>query len=289
VGLERLQSGGAISFVERAQPTSLVPNRDTGLQIGGDSANGVFSYQAGVFNGVVDGGSGETDNTDEKDYIGRVFVHPFKLAASDRINGLGLGVAGSVGDQIGTAASSQLPTYRTNSQLTFFTYRANDTFANGKRTRVVPQGYWYVGSLGLLSEYALSSQEVTRATTTTTNATIDNRAWQVALTWVVTGERASFNGVKPRKAFDPKNGGWGALELAARYSELKVDDEAFPRYASITASASRVKGYTGGFNWYLNDNVKVVSNFEYTKFTGGATTGDRAPERAVFSRFQFTF
>ena len=57
VGLERLRSGTDILFVERALPTNLVPNRDLGLQIGGDLGGGVASYAVGVFNGVPDGGS----------------------------------------------------------------------------------------------------------------------------------------------------------------------------------------------------------------------------------------
>jgi len=40
VGLERLQSASDIDFVERALPTNLVPNRDVGLQLGGDVLEG---------------------------------------------------------------------------------------------------------------------------------------------------------------------------------------------------------------------------------------------------------
>ena len=40
VGLERLQSANDIRFVERAFPTSLVPNRDLGVSLGGDIASG---------------------------------------------------------------------------------------------------------------------------------------------------------------------------------------------------------------------------------------------------------
>lgn len=286
--LERLQSGTALNFVERAFPTSLAPNRETGIQISGDLADGVLSYQAGVFNGVIDGSSGETDVTDGKDYIGRVFAHPFKKTTGF-LQGLGVGVAASVGEQRGTAASSQLPSYRTNGQQTFFSYRSGDTFAFGDRTRVSPQGYWYGSNKSLFGEYTISEQDVRRATTTTTTDSIANRGWVVAGTWVLTGEKTSFRGVKPKKAFDPKNGGWGAFELAARYSELRVDNKAFPRYANPATAARRAKAWTGGFNWYLNEAVKVVSNYEYTTFEGGAANGSRRPERAVLSRVQLVY
>ena len=64
VGLERLQSGSELLFVERALPTNLVPNRDVGIQLGGDVATGGLAWAVGVFNGVTDGGSGDNDTND---------------------------------------------------------------------------------------------------------------------------------------------------------------------------------------------------------------------------------
>lgn len=287
VGLERLQSGSAIQFVERALPTNLVPNRDTGVQLSGDFKEGLLSYQLGVFNGVVDGSSGETDTTDGKDYAGRLFVQPFKAASSEWWNGLGLGVSGSVGDQFGTAAATNLiSSYKTNGQQDFFKYQAG-TFANGRRTRISPQGYWYTSHFGILGEYVASSQEVTRVSTTT----LTHVAWQVAASYVLTGERPSFNGIKPRKPFDPDTGGWGALELTGRYSVFRVDQDAFNAGFAVPNSwAQRATAWTAGLNWYLNSNLKVVSNYESTSFVGGAAGGlNRPSEHAILSRVQWAY
>jgi len=54
---------------------------------------------------------------------------------------------------------------------------------------------------------------------------------------VLTGEEASYKGVKPKRPFDLKNGAWGAFELAARYSQLHVDGDAFPVFADLTKAA----------------------------------------------------
>ena len=49
--------------------------------------------------------------------------------------------------------------------------------ADGDRTRVSPQGYFYRGPFGLLAEHVLSSQAVRRSTA---EATLHNSAWQLA-------------------------------------------------------------------------------------------------------------
>src|SRR5712664_4071002 len=80
VGLERLQSGANLLFVERGLPTQLVPNRDVGVQLHGQLFDGLLNCAAGVFNGVQDSASGDSDvgTDDHKDVAARLFAHPFK-------------------------------------------------------------------------------------------------------------------------------------------------------------------------------------------------------------------
>jgi phosphate-selective porin OprO and OprP len=288
VGLERLQSASEIVFAERALPTNLVPNRDVGLQLSGDLSGGVLAYQVGVFNGVPDLGNGDGDTYDAKDFAGRVFLQPFRRG---QLQGLGVGVAGSTGIERGTAALPALPSYRTPGQQTFFRYRSdgtapNTTVADGNRRRLVPQAYFYTGPLGLLGEYAISWQEVRRAATT---ADLKHTAWQVTGSFFVTGEKASFKSAAPKHPVDPASHSFGALELAARYSELSLDDAAFPVHANPAASARRAKAWAVGANWYLVRGIKVVVDYEHTSFTGGAAVGDRRAENFVVSRVQYAF
>jgi Phosphate-selective porin len=105
----------------------------------------------------------------------------------------------------------------------------------------------------------------------------------------LTGEKNSFKSVTPKKQFDPFAGGWGAFELVARYGELDFDDDAFPIYASPTASVTEEKAWAVGLNWHLGRNVKLMFNYEQTQFEGGATTGDRPDEKFFATRFQTSF
>ena len=287
-GLERLQSASDIVFAERALATNLVPNRDVGLQVSGDIASGMVSYQAGVFNGVPDLGNGDADVYDAKDFAGRLFLQPFRRGA---LQGLGVGATVSTGIERGTTVAPARPSYRTPGQLTFFRYRSdgtapNTTLADGNRRRLVPQAYFYTGPLGLLGEYAVSWQEVRRAAAT---ANLQQTAWQITGSLFVTGEKASFKSASPKHTFEPSAHAFGALELAARYSELSVDEAAFPLYANPASSARKAKAWAIGANWYLAKATKLVVNYEHTTFAGGAAVGNRRAENFVASRLQYAF
>lgn len=282
VGLERLASGSELLFIERALPTDLVPNRDVGVQILGENlGGGVLNYGLGIFNGVADGGSGDLDTNNTKDFAGRVFLHPFRTTSVGALKGLGIGFAGTSGTQQGA-----LPVLRTAAQSTFFTY-SKDTLAGGNRFRFSPQAYYYVGPFGLLGEYVQSVQDVKNGTTV---GEINNHSWQVAASFVLTGENASYRSVTPKKPFNPKTGSYGAVELAGRFTRLNIDNDAFIlKFASPTASARQASTWTAGVNWYFSKNLKFQVNYEQTEFDGGSATGDRKTEQLVLSRFQIYF
>ena len=300
LGLERLQSGSDIKFIERSYVSNNIePNRDLGASIHGDILDNKVNYAVGVFNGVVDGGDNKTlqDTNSDKDYAARIFVTPFKDTDSP-LAGLGLGISASHGNFIGSAGATGLASYKTpGQQSNFFTYAAG-TFGSGDHDRISPQGYFYYGPFGVLAEYARVSQDVTSATKVKAN--LDNDAWQIAGSWLITGEDASFKGVKPKVVFDLDNGGWGAWELVARYEQNNIDTGAFatsaanPRFASPLTNAKSASSWAAGVNWYLNQNVRVEANYEQTKFDlgGGGTLAnplDRPDEKIFFTRLQLSY
>jgi phosphate-selective porin OprO/OprP len=303
VGLERLQSANDMRFVERAFPTSLLPNRDLGLAVGGDLLGSTLNYSVGYYNGVADGGSsdgiGDVDTDTAGDYAARIYFMPFADSESFALRGLGFGIGGTINSVTGTPAASLLPSYRTPGQQTFFRYRGNSAtspgpYADGERLRWTPQAYYSFGSFGLLGEYAVVEQDVSRATTAGLRSdTVETSAWQIAAHWFLTGEEQSFKGFKPNSVFAPGKGTWGAWELVARYHELEISDEAFAggsdSFADPLASPRKASAYGIGVNWYLNDNVKWVLNYEKTQFEGGAVNGDRPNEEAILTRVAVGF
>ena len=347
VGLERLQSGGDIKFVERSYVTNaILPNRDLGISAYGDVLANKLNYNFGLVNGNSDGGNITTGTTynGKPEYTARVFATPFNDSTS-ALAGLGFGIGGTytkfTGEQnvnwtdttAADATRNGLPSYVTEGQQTFFRYGGN-AVADGKRFRISPQASYYIGPFGLITEYARVSQDVSLTNKNPggvvndplpiisgTTKKLNHDAWEVAASWLLTGEDASFKGVKPKQNFDFDKGGFGAWELIARYSEINLDKDTFlspsgavkgenatlainSAYADPTKSAKSAKTWTAGVNWYLNTNTKIALNYEQTKFDGGAISGDgltgdattagrtiqdRPDEKAILARFQVAF
>ena len=285
VGLERLQSDDDTSFVERGFPTLLVPSRDIGYQISGDIVKRRVSYTAGVFNGVPDNGLSDTSVSSHRDYAARIFLTPFLPDTNHPLSGLGFGIGASSGSD----DSIPLPSYKTFGQNTFFSFASGVT-AMGHRTRLAPQAYYYKGPFGLFAEYTVAEEGLQKGTL---RKDIAFRAWQVQASWLLTGDKKGFTTLSPRKNFDPKNHGWGAIELAVRTGAFSVERGFFDYgFGAVATSPRNAREWVGGVNWYLNRAVRLSLDYGNTSFGGGAAAslgGNRPTERALLQRFQINF
>ena len=215
---------------------------------------------------------------------------------------------------------------------------------NGSQYHFAPQAYWYHGPFGLLGDWTSSTQGLavnqssstvttsqtdinakttpgtgytqipgSRTTVTTTNQTPQhlvnqksqtNLAWQIAASYVLTGEDNTYWAIKPRENFDPFEGKWGALQAAFRWQELDIDPVTFTNFGSVStplylfadprSSIQHAQTWGLGLNWFLNSNVKIQGNYEQTAFTGGAVTttnqvANRPDEKVFFTRVQFWY
>jgi phosphate-selective porin OprO/OprP len=279
-GLERLMSASNLLFFERAYPNSIVPNRDVGVHVLGDLAGGVIGYQAAVLNGVPDGGSGDTDNNDSKDVAGRIVLRPFNGSAGP-LKGFGVALAGTTGTQQGTLA---LPSIRTTLLMQpFLSYTGAS--ADGRRTRYSPQFFYYHKAFGGLGEYVHTHTAMTEGDA---HDGIAHDAWQLAGSFLLTGETATDGAVRPAANFDFGHGHLGALQVAARFHTLKVDEEAITLGFAIPGSSSKAEAWTVGLTWFWTPNLKYVVNFERTVFDGDPE-GPRPAENALVFRSQINF
>ncbi|HKX61456.1 MAG TPA: porin [Verrucomicrobiae bacterium] len=310
-GLERRQAAANIPFIERSLVSTLWPTRELGVMLqgelwpGGDAdtqrlaSSGLVHYGLGVFNGTGDGRAGANGDFDGKpEFAGRLFFHPFLGTSREIFKGIGLGLSGTYGMTEGLASLPDGGAYATEGQQDMFSYLSGDgttpatasVTADGLRWRVGPQMYWYAGPFGLLSEYGISSQKLRRDDGTVTTEQLRHEAWSLMASWLVTGENATFRGVTPKRSFDPRAGGLGALQFVARYSLLDLDDDSFPTFADPTESATSANAWGVGLNWYLNRNVRASINFLRTEFEGGDSGAvTRQPENVFLTRVQLAF
>lgn len=122
------------------------------------------------------------------------------------------------------------------------------------------------------------------ASTTTVVHPSDNdfSAWYVQAAWVLTGESRGYNAAagafappKPAHAF--AHGGWGALELAVRYSDLNLNSHAHDPASVITGwtgastatytFTNTVRGgdqriVTVGLNWYWSSAIRFAFDYQ---------------------------
>ena len=287
LGLERLQADADVIWTERGLSTNLVPNRDVGYQVFGTLIPNVLEYQVGLFNGSQDGVNLNNDLDNHKDVAYRIFATPFANSDIVWLQGFGIGYAGSDGKHVGTAAATQLPTYKSIGQQTFFSY-GTGVFSSGKETRSNPQAFFYLNNFGLLADYVEVKQDVKLGAN---SKRLTNTGLDVSGSWILTGENASYKGgVKPYHDFSLKDGTWGAFELTARYGYNDIDNAAFTGgYASAATAASKATASGVGVAWYLSENLKLIADWDQTKYIGGAATGNRKTEDFASGRVQFRY
>ncbi len=293
VGYEQLVEDRNLLFNERSLVTDLVPNRDVGLQLWGDVAEGVLSYAVGLFDGAGDARISSAGPLAAPTTVaGRLCLQPLRWSGGALWSGLAFGAAVSYGSV--SHHADGLPNnqgFTTDGQRLFFVY-TKGLEAYGPHARLSPQATYTRGPFGLLAEGALSAQ---RAALPAATRDLQNTAWQVSAQWVLTGEAASLSGITPRRPFSFHGGAWGAWQFVARYGALAVDPAAFPVFADPTVSARRAAAWSVGLNWWVNQDVRVLTSFSRTGFDTGPRRvaapplAARPPESVLLTRVQLAF
>lgn len=95
----------------------------------------------------------------------------------------------------------------------------------------------------------------------------------VGASWVITGENreykdGAFARIKPKNAFSLAKGGWGAWEVAGRYSTLDLNDG--------NIAGGKETNYSLGLNWYPNNYLRFLVDYVHfdAKKSGIQNEGD---------------
>ena len=282
-------------FIEMSLPIdNLTPDRDIGVMVHGNMAKGVFDYGLSLCNGT---GKNTRDTNDDKDVVARVVLTPFNRSDNAFLKGLHLGGGMTYGNQ--ETASNQMRRegkFQTAGETVFFQFE-EDVFHDGHRTRYGAELAWIVGPFSLKGEWARMDLDdlYEKKGGSKDDFTIDGS--YVSLSYIVTGESLPFKDgkcgmISPTQTFDPKKGTWGAIQLVARYETFSIDNDLLNKgYADPNKYTDDADGFTLGVNWYLNDRVKAMLNYNRTEFDGHIVKEEKElnNEDLVLVRIQLVF
>ena len=132
---------------------------------------------------------------------------------------------------------------------------------------------------------------MSRRDSSLTNPNFDG--WYAQASWVLTGEskpwkpeRGAYGSPSPADEFSFDKFGWGAWELAARYSVLNLNfDAGLP---GIAAPLDGIRGgdqkiWTAGLNWYPNNAIRFMLDYQHTDVSRLSSSG-RTPDGAARRR-----
>ena len=122
--------------------------------------------------------------------------------------------------------------------------------------------------------------------------------WYAQATWVITGEsrgysttNAAFTAPKPSIPFSLSGGGWGAWELAGRYSDTDLND--LVGVAGHSAPNGGVRGgeqkiWSAGINWYPNAVLRFALDYQWIDIdrlgSSGAEVGQKLQAMSLRSQ-----
>lgn len=250
-GLDQLTSATNLTFMERASFSEAFLDRKTGgadfkLGLSAQYAAENWSVTAGVFgeNTSISGASGADEGYG---FHGRAVFTPVN---TDR-NLVHLGVSGFWRDTggRGTLRFGDRPEVRVDSTRLVDT----STFAADTYTFIGGEFIGATGPFFVQGEYGRT--DVNRSGGL---GDVSFDGGYATVGWFLTGERLPYkDGVlgrlQPKHNFSPKDGGWGAFELAARYSAVGLNDD--------TVLGGRSENVTVGLNWYANPYLRVMLNW----------------------------
>lgn len=300
--MEELTPDPFIKFAERSPLDRIAPSRDLGAQLYGKLFGERLEYAVAIFNGAGKKNNPDGDNNNDKDVAWRLVVRPFVDSESAWLKGLYLSGGGTWGNEEGAFADiATIDSGTVWLDAHPSAANAGSTRREGTRQRWSGELAWLVGPFGLRAEYSADQSDLERSNgagataTSPVESTLDLGGWYVQGTYWLTGEDETYQ-KRPTvtHVFAPwsKDGGWGALELAVRYTTLHVDQDIFDAgLASRAVSSSGVDQWAGGVNWWFNPNVRFTTDFFHNHFDGGITIdGDReSDESLIMTRMQLDF
>jgi len=263
LGLELLAASNHLTFLERALPTVLLPSRSIGLGVYREWEQ--ITAAVGVFGEGIDKVSDADVDTPALDegwaISGRLTWTPLRVGEQL----VHLGASGSyrkANDLGGTQQGTPLR-IRQRPEASITSIRLIDT---GNQIGPVDDvGLWALEAAWQQGPFSVQAEYMNMLLGADTPGAPDLRfsGWYAYGSWILTGEGRRYNFPtgrfsNPRVSSPAGRGGYGAWEVAVRYSQLDLNSRLGD---AAGVAGGEQENLTLGLNWYPNDNLRLMFNW----------------------------
>lgn len=263
---DNMMNSSNLKLPERAAPNVLAPNFLTGLAANYRTQH--VSITAGVFGNAIDTDPLRTPD-EGTSVIGRVVFAPIRTR-----NHVAQVAVAAERRELNTGEPTRV---RSRHEFSLFSSPLLDTSAlNGVSGYTTLNAEAMVINGPLLVRAQVTSRQ--NDAPTLGDPTFTGQAIEGA--WVLTGERQRYGRTNGNYGYIRPEHSWGAIEVAARLSELDLNDG--------TVSGGSDRSASIGINWYVNDNVRVMTSYIRSEIdpAGGLPT---ETVRGILTRFQVAY
>lgn len=285
-GLEEMSSSKYVLFMELGLPNAFSPSRDFGLGFESHDPNQRVTWALGIFAPSSSHGASFSHRT-KLDLTGRVTALPYYADEGEHVLHLGFGVSQQFRDNASARFRSRPEVHLAQR------YWDTGSIRTDHNTLLAAELAWVCGPFSLQAEWKHALLNVKRDNISGSmvggQGTSSIGGGYVHASYFVTGEHRNYNRkngtfgrVSPLRPFDPRSGDWGAIQLAARFSYLELNDSGLYGGKGLSATA--------GINWHLYSNLRIIANYVYTNVdTGPSLTSRGGDIHVAQARAQLEF
>lgn len=288
ISLEELMSVRYRTFMEKSLMNAFIPSRNPGMQwsdaLLGEKNQERLTYQIGVFKNADDWPS-SNDSDEDQGYIVTGRVTGLPIYREDGAQLLHLGVGYSHRNPDGAVMNWAA---RPESRLSLFRYVNAEGYPlfRLRDARADDVDLYNLELAGVWNRFALQGEYTLADVNTTFDGDRDFSGYYAQASYFLTDDfrayrnsQGIFDRVRPKTNFGWKaEDGWGAWEVAARYSSVDLNDGG--------VRGGEQNAWTLGLNWYLNANTRIMWNYVRNSVDHDLYDGDFS----IFeTRFQVEF
>lgn len=263
--MEELQSSNRIPFVERSFVSALTPGFGLGGSVHVSADN--WTLSGGYFGDALDDADGRARERG-KGFAARATVTPMRSQG----HFLHLGAA----FEHRTFGITETPRFAAGpgSNLAPDLMQTNGITDAAKLDNFGAELAYARGPLQFQAQY-VGSRIARRAA-----PTLAYGAWYAQASWMITGETYGYSRSGGIPTGPQLRKGKGAVELAARYSRIDLDDPGLERGTGSALSL--------GATWHVTGNVRLMANYVHARREGSLIAPDTTANLGV-ARLQFAF